>query len=1099
MSSPRDNSGSKPSNKLIALFESYKDSNPDNAIPGRIVSVQAFNGVSMEDVLQKWTDSSFPQLVQFQQKDALGYLFSSKCTLDGKTKEVTIRFSPEGDDSRFATEGVIPPFFFWIDKPSVLSLPDQVIAAVQFIERSNFHEADEIDIGYGDYVLQEFQRQIDKIPARLIDRYTFESNDGYYLFIQTFPNNQNNYRLIGKSSNADIVISNNRHVIRRLTKKPFPRKYSDFQELDIWRYQRINFVDQSEAREAREEIIRQEQNGNTIMSLWKAYSEVEFGKAKEFKDNLGEISYQNAVQLKNGRVRVQLVLSDEKEEFIRNEMETVLASSFEFPDVNNNSERAVTLSLNALDLRTYTAEFLDEDYELPQNSSGKMVASIVGNETVNKRREFAMKRLDNPSMILLNLRLAIEGRADAMTNKKRETYKPLSDRTRKFIKTNFGIDNLTPDQLNAVDYAINTPDIVVIQGPPGTGKSTVIAVIAERLMEIAEKEADKMKGDEKIILVSAFQNDTVEHIASKILTLGIPTTKAGKDTQSIRAETQVIRKMEQCIDLKLQALAPKVDVNRISKKLEEIKNLYVAERLAERAKKQINDLIFSSDLQFSLSDELRQEWRGLYRQSTKNKGKAEDYIKAIKGLRTELVPYNDDGDMKAYEALTCGIVFTEEEKKLLDEAPFENPSDEYLRRLKFLQDKYLQQIYSELNEVPQGEDIDLETWLNDAISFFKQKEETDYEDKDTFFTAILEDVRDDLFGNSKYIRDAIQLYGESIAATNQIAGGKEVNDFKYKNVILEEAARSNPLDLLIPMVRASERIILVGDQKQLPHLLERDIVDKAITETEAEEKMKKKKAYEQSLFGLLYNNLADAKPTRRIMLSNQFRMHPVIGNFISNTYYDGGISSELVNPEKKRHGLELPWAKDKVMVFCNVPRIAGPERAGRSKVRLSEARRIVSLLKEIESDPSSENLSIGIITFYSKQVDLISEEAEKAGYTVRQKDGSFEIAKRYKQTRDGREKLRIGSVDSFQGKEFDIVILSTVRSNDFQRTDANYLKVFGFLTLENRLNVAFSRAQKLVIAVGDAEMFADDFAKTYVNGMYEFYKLTDESYGSRIQ
>ena len=49
------------------------------------------------------------------------------------------------------------------------------------------------------------------------------------------------------------------------------------------------------------------------------------------------------------------------------------------------------------------------------------------------------------------------------------------------------------------------------------------------------------------------------------------------------------------------------------------------------------------------------------------------------------------------------------------------------------------------------------------------------------------------------------------------------------------------------------------------------------------------------------------------------------------------------------------------------------------------------------------------------------------------------------------------------------------------------------------MNVAFSRAQKLVIAVGDAEMFADDFAKTYVNGMYEFYKLTDESYGSRIQ
>ena len=40
----------------------------------------------------------------------------------------------------------------------------------------------------------------------------------------------------------------------------------------------------------------------------------------------------------------------------------------------------------------------------------------------------------------------------------------------------------------AVNIAINTPDVAVIQGPPGTGKSTVVAVICQRLMEIAEKE-----------------------------------------------------------------------------------------------------------------------------------------------------------------------------------------------------------------------------------------------------------------------------------------------------------------------------------------------------------------------------------------------------------------------------------------------------------------------------------------------------------------------------------------------------------------------------------------------------------------------------------
>ena len=60
---------------------------------------------------------------------------------------------------------------------------------------------------------------------------------------------------------------------------------------------------------------------------------------------------------------------------------------------------------------------------------------------------------------------------------------------------------------------------------------------------------------------------------------------------------------------------------------------------------------------------------------------------------------------------------------------------------------------------------------------------------------------------------------------------------------------------------------------------------------------------------------------------------------------------------------------------------------------------------------------------------------------------------------------------------------------------------FGFLTLENRLNVAFSRSQKLLIVVGDGEMLSDDFAKTYVEGLHDFYTnlSTNHQYGNRIQ
>ena len=236
-------------------------------------------------------------------------------------------------------------------------------------------------------------------------------------------------------------------------------------------------------------------------------------------------------------------------------------------------------------------------------------------------------------------------------------------------------------------------------------------------------------------------------------------------------------------------------------------------------------------------------------------------------------------------------------------------------------------------------------------------------------------------------------------------------------------------------------------------------------------------------------------------MTNQFRMHPVIGDFISKVYYNGAVKSDLVKVESKKHNLSRPWAKDKVAVLCHVPKAAGTEyRKDTSKTRRQEAQRIIRLLDELQTDPAFDNLSIGVITFYSGQVDLINELAEKNGYTEKQADGSYHTAIQYSRTQDGREKLRIGSVDSFQGKEFDVVILSTVRSNEIARVEGNESKVFGFLTLENRLNVAFSRAQKMIILVGDKDMFEDEFAASYVNGLYTFCtELTKGEYGNRIQ
>lgn len=58
----------------------------------------------------------------------------------------------------------------------------------------------------------------------------------------------------------------------------------------------------------------------------------------------------------------------------------------------------------------------------------------------------------------------------------------------------------------------------------------------------------------------------------------------------------------------------------------------------------------------------------------------------------------------------------------------------------------------------------------------------------------------------------------------------ENKDHVFESVIIDEAARANPLDLFIPMAKAERRIILVGDHRQLPHILEDD-VEKELTKS----------------------------------------------------------------------------------------------------------------------------------------------------------------------------------------------------------------------------------------------------------------------------
>lgn len=1032
-----------------------------------------------------------PILLKAEQIESNQILFSLN------TAPLRVSFTSNAIGDNETDKASIAQSLFWITNVKDESIEIKYLPCGT---SQTFNES--LEIGFGDnIILANKNVKIEKLSENLNNDFVFQSERSDFIFVQTYPGNTDlSFTIHGLRKRVDILVKENKWIVQKITNKPFAKKYADFSILNVAEYPSIKFVEASKAKEAYETIKAEEAKGNTLIALWQTYSAIELERANQLKEKVGELSFTRIRFLPDGITKVRignlteelkLAINESKDDLLNTSLELTIEKEGEVKQAEN--KRFLMKSIS----NDFSFELYDELSSIPE--TGKFLISLIGDEIVKKRRERALKSLrEDRKFITRNLLFAIEGASDAMLAKKRNE-KALTERTRKFLKDKFGIDDLTANQKEAVEIAINTPDIAIVQGPPGTGKSTVVAAICDRLIEIAEKSRKNYNG--KLILVSAFQNDTVEHIASKIYTLGLPTIKIGKETLgNIRAEDKLIEEMKLQIDTSLQRLKIKGTNHRISKKLTDIKSIYISERNDQKLKQAIETIIATIDI----SDQLWNDWKEINGDRSFNESTNFKNIKLVKGIRAEFESYNDDGFYKIQHLLKSDIPFTEEEKSFLEACPVDNPDKAILKRLSEIQEGYLEKINSSANTIVSGNNISILSWLENAIIFFKQKEESSYEDEDTFFTANLEVLRDELDGNAEYIRNTIKDYGESLAATNQVAGGREMSTYSsIDNVILEEAARSNPLDLLIPMAKATERIIMVGDQNQLPHLLEDDIADE--TSTKLSDKFiaaETRKKLEESLFGVIFKNLHTANPRRTITLTEQFRMHPFIGDFISRVYYKNELKAGIPNQaELKKHKLELPWAKDKVAVFCDLRKNKGMEESGKSKSRNAEAQRIVKILDELKTDPNFENLSIGIITFYAKQVNELFKEASKKGYAELKSDGNYEIALQYRETADGREKLRIGSVDSFQGKEFDIVILSTVRSNAINRNHDNFKKVFGFLTLENRLNVAFSRAQKLLIVVGDGEMFADDFAKTYVEGLFEFYTnlSIDNEYGNRIQ
>ncbi len=390
--------------------------------------------------------------------------------------------------------------------------------------------------------------------------------------------------------------------------------------------------------------------------------------------------------------------------------------------------------------------------------------------------------------------------------------------------------------------------------------------------------------------------------------------------------------------------------------------------------------------------------------------------------------------------------------------------------------------------------------------------------------AILAEFLHELENNPDGVREAIEDYNFVYAATTQQAVGKDIIRSKNKNVrygqrtemvkydtvIIDEAARVSPRDLLIPMSQAEKRIILVGDHRQLPHLIDEEVA-RALEDDDSSGPPVDVDFIKKSMFEYLFNNRLKKLEEkdgikRRVTLDAQYRTHPLLGDFASNNFYqkhndNEGYRSPLSESHFEQH---LEGIENKAAIWIDVPNSQGGESVlpSRSRERVSEAKVIAEYVnKWIDSEEGSK-LSFGVISFYKAQVFAVYKALKEYGITEKVQDGTWQICQEYRFLENGEERLRIGTVDAFQGMEFDIVLLSMVRSQNMNllpphiRNEKDYKKkqqkLFGHLMSENRLCVSMSRQKKVLAIVGDRVFANTQIAVDAVPALKNFYHLCYE-------
>lgn len=295
-----------------------------------------------------------------------------------------------------------------------------------------------------------------------------------------------------------------------------------------------------------------------------------------------------------------------------------------------------------------------------------------------------------------------------------------------------------------------------------------------------------------------------------------------------------------------------------------------------------------------------------------------------------------------------------------------------------------------------------------------------------------------------FISDQVLQNAQAIVCTPVIAAGKYLRQKKFKTLFLDEASQISEPMSWIPILKC-ERVIFAGDHFQLPPLV----------------KSQKAEYLKRNLFERLIEN-----ENLGILLNVQYRMSNAIMGFANEYFYQNKLMADAsVIDNSLQNNSEDPELSNSLEFIdtagCGFEEEQNEEtlsllNPGEVKVLFAHLEKLTEKMRNNQLE-QLEKLSCGIIAPYKAQIQYLQEEAEEffASHNINLK-------------------TEIKTIDGFQGDEKDIIYVSLVRSNNKNE--------IGFLSELRRSNVAFTRARKKLVVIGDSSTLAvNDYYKKFID------------------